>query len=687
MIDNIEQKVRARVRAETYDKVYPEAYAPAYARANAIKPRFRPEANAGARADAIARAEAKARAEAHAEAAAYAEAKADARAKLLTAPLDNLATDCLRLSMHFFHPIQQCAQQLYHTALPLSPTSSLLRKSCLQNVVDNQLSNVVTFLGAPSAWGLLLRTVDVRPRQLSCIATSVQGIIAACEDVVNTYDAITFVLRQSLRAPETVTKIRDSPDGSILFLAHFSSVTMWDVQTGGHIHTFITRSEIQDMAVSTMGDYIACGLSGSAVAFWNIHSKEEGKSFKVGGPVVTIFWLSHRILVVATQDTIYTHDIIIGKTTDKLSIPGPIWGMVYLEDQDEFLVGVSQQISGTRAVECFFVTIRYTQVHKPGLQGRKPLSILRQSLANSRYLSSPVLVGGEIACMIPGGGVQSFNTRSRKWTERPPLLGATLSVAVSLNRNLVVQTKDSIQIFSADVLTSSDNVHDDIRSSRIYPLDETYIICVPQPTGRPTLLELETLRGDTSSLLLFMEPWRLGRLFSEWKREGEGVPLGGLSPLFTWLAVVGGSDQRLLRITRLSDGMMIADAPLSDGGFEAGEVSGVAFSSETRLYLKTGGPGRHVQIPCDIILPSLGGGQHKIIIGDPEPLSEPRGIPPYVLDTNCEWVLDAESRKICWISPGDIRRGDGGHFWVGLSLVMVGDDGVVRKLTFKDPDC
>jgi hypothetical protein len=41
----------------------------------------------------------------------------------------DLATDCLRLSMHFFHPIQQCAQQVYHTALPLSPTSSLLRNS------------------------------------------------------------------------------------------------------------------------------------------------------------------------------------------------------------------------------------------------------------------------------------------------------------------------------------------------------------------------------------------------------------------------------------------------------------------------------------------------------------------------------------------------------------------------------
>ena len=68
------------------------------------------------------------------------------------------------------------------------------------------------------------------------------------------------------------------------------------------------------------------------------------------------------------------------------------------------------------------------------------------------------------------------------------------------------------------------------------------------------------------------------------------------------------------------------------------------------------------------------------------PLSEPRATPPYTLDANCEWALDRCSRKVCWISPGNLRRGNGGHFWAGLSLVMVGDDGVVRKIFFKEPD-
>ena len=94
------------------------------------------------------------------------------------------------------------------------------------------------------------------------------------------------------------------------------------------------------------------------------------------------------------------------------------------------------------------------------------------------------------------------------------------------------------------------------------------------------------------------------------------------------------------------------------------------------------------QVPYNIIQTSPSGGySHEIIRGEPTHLPEPRVIPQYALDANCEWVVDTKSRRVCWISPGDVRRGDGGHFWDGLSLIMVGDDGVVRKLTFEEPDC
>ena len=638
-------------------------------------------------------------------------------------PLYDLATDCLRLSMHFFHPIQQCAQHVYRTAVSLSPTSSQLRKSFLQNVIDNQLSHVADFSGAPREWGLLLRTIDVRPMQITCIATSVQRIIAACEDIVNIYDAVTGVLQQFLHAPETVAKIQDSPDGSMLFFVHSSSVTMWDVQTGGLIHTFTTLSKIDDIAVSTT--HLAYSSSGSSfVTFWNIRTKVEGKHSWDDQPVITICWLLPQKLAVATQTSVYVHDIIVGEVLGRFSFPGHVWGMVYLEDVDEFLIGISQPSLEAGLDDCFFI-----RCQQPRFQpwGSKPLHLRlvvpKQSPAYSGQLSSPTLVGKWIVCITSANGVQSFDTRTDCWTSNPPLLDAATSVANSLNRNLVVQTKDSIQIFSVDVLKSA-KARNEPHVSHIYPLGKKHIICT-QPTRQVILFEQETLRelhnpSQPQSLLanLFpfargptptnrspfasaslrhglvaefgasavMDAWQLDIPLPGWKEAAEeGAHLCGWSPECTRVVTVYNSPRRELRVGDVKDGITLADLSLEDD--DPGEIYDITFDSETTFHLTIDQPERHIKIRYDIIALPSRHHSHMIARGGRVCLLEPRTTPLYTLDVNCEWVLDAKCRKVCWISPGDIRKGDGGHFWVGSSLVMVGDDGVVRKVTFKDPEC
>ena len=636
---------------------------------------------------------------------------AGAVAEVLT-PLYDVATDCLRFSMYFFHPIQQCAQQVYHTAVPLSPVSSQLHKFCIQSVINNQLSHVTAFMGAPRTWGLILRTIDVRPRQLTCIATSSQRIIAACEDIIVIYDVVTGVPLQSLHAPEPVTKIQDSPDGSILFFMHLSSATMWDVQTGGLIYTFTTQFKINDITVSE--SYIACGLADGTVIFWDVHTK-KGKCFGNCQPVVAIYWLSPQRLAVATQSSFYIHDITDNMTSPSLDIPGKVWGMVYLGSGGGFLVGVS----GTDEKHLF---ITNTYMHNPQLlfqntlpSGAKPYT--RESPVHIGKLSNPTLVGNEIMCITPANGVQLFNTWSYNWTSGPLVLGAATSVAVSLNRNLVVQTKDSIQIFSSDVV-KSDKAPNDTFSSHVYPLGKEYIVCL-QTNKHLTLLKLETLQEvypdwDPSlpgslptarqstitqtplgcgliagfSISVIMKVWRSGTSLPEQTEAAdEGVLLSGLSPEHTRIAMVYSSPQLELCVEDVEHGTILANLPLKRGDFGTGKVYDLVFDSETRFHLKVDGPGWHVQIPHEITLSPSEGYSHTITRGDPVPLSEPRAIPPYKLDLNCEWVIDAKSRKICWIPPGNLRRGDGGHFWAGLSLVMVGDDGVVRKLSFRKPDC
>jgi WD40 repeat protein len=638
-------------------------------------------------------------------------AKITADAKVL-APL---ATDCLRFSMHFFHPIQQCAQHVYYTALPLSPTSSQLREYCLQSVTDSQLSRVTAFSGAPDAWGLLLRTIDVRPKRLTCIATFAQRIIAACEDIVNVYDAATFVLQQSLHAPETVTGIQGSPDGSILFFAHSYSVTTWDIQTGGLTHTFTTQSEIKDIAVPTIGDHIACGTSDGSVAFWNIHTKKEGEGFGNGQPVVTIRWMSPLELAVATQRTVYIHDIGTGETSNNFSVLGHVWGMVRLGGEGQFLVGTSQPDSRVGQNSCFLRITIPKRGGAPGSQEPK-LHFTRPLTPLGEELSSPALAGGEIACITTPSGVRSFDTKSCDSRNSPPLLDAATSVVVSLNRNLVAQTKDSIQIFSLDVLQSS-KARNDVSSSHVYPLGGKHIVHLLQPSRRLTLLELETLRelhpdGTTPTLeslptsqspsvrassshglvaefgvSVIMQAWRSGAPLPEWPEAAdEDPPLGELSPDCTRIVAFYSSPRRELRVKDAKDGTILANLLLGDDDLEMGEVYDVTFDSATRFHLKIDGPGRHLRIPYDIVASPSGPHSHTIVKGEPVPLSEPRAVAPYTLDANYEWVVDAEFRKVCWISPGNVWRGHGGHFWAGLSLVMVGDDGVVRKLSFREPD-
>ena len=712
-----EAKAEAKVKAEIIVKVEVEALATAKAKVKVLaKALAKSEAEVMVSIKALAKIEAEAKALADVKAIkdnALAAAKAEVEPMVLsTTLLHDLATDCLRLSMQFFHPIQHCAQQVYHSALPLSPTSSQLQKSCLQNFLDKQLSHVAAFSGAPDTWGLLLRTISVRPRQLTSIATSSQRIIAACEDIVSIYDAVTFVLQQSLCAPETVTKIQDSPDGSILFFAHSFSVTMWDVQTGGLIYTFVTQSKINDFAVSTNGSHIACGLSDGSARFWDIHTKKQNECSKNSQPVVSIHWLLPLELVVVTQRSVQVYGSGIERVQDCLYTFDLVWGMVCLADENQFLLGLSQPGGKKDPGLYTFEPHKYTPGRSNGLGsqgGKSPISM------PLRGLMCPMRVGNKIACITRPNGVQLFDTDSHNWSNSPPLLDAATSLAVSLNRNIVAQTKDSIQIFSLDVLETG-KAHNTVRLSHVYPLGEKHILCL-QPNGYLTLLELETLQelrpGDNITppmslpknqlpsahatsggpvaelgVPMIMQMWKSGTTLPKWTEVNEeDESLSGLSPNHTRVVMVCSSEsQQELLVKGVRGRMTLAKAPLEHGDAGTWKAYDLTFDSETRFYLKVEGPGWHVQIPYDIISSPSGSYSHTITQREPVPLSEPRVLPPFTLDANCEWVIDREARKICWISPGNLRRGNGGHFWAGLSLVMLGDDGVVRKLTMKEPE-
>ena len=291
-----------------------------------------------------------------------------------------------------------------------------------------------------------------------------------------------------------------------------------------------------------------------------------------GQPVVTICWFSSQKLAVATQNCLYTHGITTSEVLDNLSIPDRVWGMAYLSDNDEFLVGTSRP--GSEATQELYSLGTVSQQRPEPLEKRRSMvdrgRLMRRrmywgkrSQMHYRQLSHLMVVGKEIVCITPPSGVQSLSTESYSWTSKPPLLDTAKSVAVSLNRNLVVQTEDTIQIFSVDVLTSQE-VHNDVRPSHVYPLGKKYILCVLQPNKHLTLLESETLQelrpDDETSLFRpllhdqslpacapscsglvtkfsiweMIQAWELGDPIPEWiKAAEEQKTLHGLSPART----------------------------------------------------------------------------------------------------------------------------------------------------------
>ena len=174
--------------------------------------------------------------------------------------------------MHFFQLIQQSAQHIYHSAVPLSPKSSIFSSMSLPGQ-----TRISEFYGRPDHWGSAVRTI---PGRFTCITTIGRGstakIAAACDDgTVRIYDSVTGVLRLSLRPEIPILEMTGVPDGSLLVCTHGGRpfITLWDIQTGGLVQTFILEGQAKRTTVSLEGRYLACETSKNTVNIWKTTSR------------------------------------------------------------------------------------------------------------------------------------------------------------------------------------------------------------------------------------------------------------------------------------------------------------------------------------------------------------------------------------------------------------------------------
>ena len=102
----------------------------------------------------------------------------------------------------------------------------------------------------------------------------------------------------------------------------------------------------------------------------------------------------------------------------------------------------------------------------------------------------------------------------------------------------------------------------------------------------------------------------------------------------------------------------------------------ITFGSETRFHSHH----NNYYVPYDL---EFSYQACKIIPGERQPWTVESNEREFEVDSSREWVVSSGER-ICWIPPGYIKSDEDGCCWAGSdNLVMVGEDGRLRKLTFR----
>jgi len=145
------------------------------------------------------------------------------------------AKDYFRFVTRFFEVIKVSATHIYHSALELSPTSSIVRKLYYDRRVT-RLPKVV--IGSPESWARSIAISGKDRYNGVCIWSPCGRFVAAqTRQAVEIRNQLTLELITILQPPETIPYLTGplaySPDGRSIACASNTAIVIWDIQTGG----------------------------------------------------------------------------------------------------------------------------------------------------------------------------------------------------------------------------------------------------------------------------------------------------------------------------------------------------------------------------------------------------------------------------------------------------------------------
>ena len=613
--------------------------------------------------------------------------------------------------MHFFHPIQQSAPHIYHSALPLSPRLSTVFPSAHWGK-----ASVTGFYGRPNTWEAVVRTIRGDPERFTYATTFGHRIAAARDDnTVAIYDSITGILGLSLSPVHPVQAMGGSPDGSVLFCRHQGpSVTLWDIQTGGLIHTFTLKCEAEDIALSLKGRYLAYGLSDGSIKFSEIANKTEGTTIWSGSQVARLCWMEpEEQLAFAKGGFIHIWDVASGGVLRRFPTMHPVRGIVYSQKSNQLVITTNSEykcaakiINFSRGASSAWYWTEQKSVHFAfsqttdelvcGAEG-PTLKLFNIFTLRWRSFKHPAITG--FVSPLPSGFVTVSGVgpdiRLMSLDERhsPPRAAEQEQPAP------IIHTLDQGKIIAILRPGCSITLVESTSTCELltipFATERTDLIPVPSPTGHTCLapISIPTGRADLTPICASLEHYR-----AVFRSEKGGKAYLGLWTLYEslpqWtvgvkesLLSIGGISPSGVRLVTFHDAGHRAHIHVRDARNGHLQVQllvepshltkplEIVFESEDRFYFHY--HTYHTAYSLDLQENTL-----KILCHGRQPLVERSSEGPHHVDDDMEWVVRG-SKRVCWIPPGYINSAQPSYSWAGSTLIMYGQDGTLRMLTFR----
>ena len=181
--------------------------------------------------------------------------------------------DTQHLLLGWFDAICESPSQIYHSALPLSPSSSWVR-----NYHSAELSGEVKVVkGLPTKWGTCFRTVALYsdPESLACWKDTIAAGLDSGEIITldGTTGSQTAIL--SGHTGWVISLVFSSDGTSLLSGSRDQAIKLWDMQTGGVIKSFYGHTdEIVSVSISADCTTIASGSGDGEIRLWKIQTGE-----------------------------------------------------------------------------------------------------------------------------------------------------------------------------------------------------------------------------------------------------------------------------------------------------------------------------------------------------------------------------------------------------------------------------